>query len=65
MLAEYICIEHVKKMRIRQLILQIRFDYFMYLHGDTVLGEADLDLLDGDNGVVDGVPRLVHRPIRT
>ena len=36
-----------------------------YLHGDSVLCEPQLDLLDGHDGVVDRVPGLVHRPVGT
>ena len=32
-------------------------------HGDPVLGEGELDLLDGYDLVADPVPGLVHRPV--
>ena len=32
-------------------------------HRDPVLGEGELDLLDGHDLVTDPVPRLVHSPV--
>ena len=33
-------------------------------HGDAVLGQGQLHLLDGHDLVTDRVPCLVHRPVR-